>query len=159
MALVLSASSSVLRAASDDDNWDDRFAWSVLEGSQVRAVASSGSNVYFGGGFRSVGGSSATGAGISASNIARWNGRSWAALGGGVNGQVYAIAIRGNDVYVGGEFTSAGGVSAMNVARWDGTNWWALGGGTAIEFTPWPSKAAIFMWEAASPWRAAQPQN
>jgi hypothetical protein len=111
-------------------HWDDRFAWAVLDGSQVRAVASSGSNVYFGGHFNGVGGSSGVGAGVRATNIACWNGRSWSSLSGGVNGQVYAIATRGSDVYVGGEFTSAGGVSAMNVARWDGANWWAVGSGT-----------------------------
>ncbi len=114
-------------AAPDDENWDDRFAWAVMEGSQVRAVASSGSNVYFGGNFTTVGGTSAEGAGVSATNIACWNGRYWSAVGGGINGQVYAIAIRSNFVYVGGEFTMAGGVNATNIARWDGTNWSAIG--------------------------------
>jgi hypothetical protein len=102
----------------------------VLGGSQVRAMASSGTNVYFGGHFDFVGGASSTGGGVAATNIARWNGRSWSAVGGGVNGQVYAIAIKDNDVYVGGEFTEAGGVSARNVARWDGAAWWPVGSGT-----------------------------
>jgi len=130
IGLVLALSSSSVRAASDDDNWDDRFAWALIQGSQMRAVASSGSNVYFGGSFITVGGSTGVGSGVSATNIAVWNGRNWAPLGGGVNGQVYAIALRGNDVYVGGEFTQAGGVAAANVARWDGTNWWPVGSGT-----------------------------
>lgn len=128
LALLTSAFSTGLWA-DDDDHWDDRFAWSLVEGPQVRAVASSGSNVYFGGGFITVGGSTAVGVGVSATNIAVWNGRSWAAVGDGINGPVYALATRGNEVYVGGEFTSAGGVSATNVARWDGANWSALGGG------------------------------
>jgi hypothetical protein len=130
LGLVLVAGSPSGMAAAGDENWDDRFAWAVLEGSQVRAVAISGSNVYFGGQFNGVGGTSGVGAGVRATNIALWNGRSWAAVGGGVNGQVYAIATRGDDVYVGGEFTAAGGVSATNVARWDGANWWAVGSGT-----------------------------
>jgi len=128
--LVLLAFSLSARAATENDQWDDRLGWAVLEGSQVRAVASSGGDVYFGGHFSSVGGTSGVGSGVAASNIARWNGRSWSALGGGVNGQVYAIAVHGDDVYVGGEFTEAGGVSALNVARWDGANWSAVGGGT-----------------------------
>ena len=125
--LGLSPSSN---AATGDENWDDRFAWALIQGSQVRAVASGGSNVYFGGNFITVGGSTGAGSGVSATNIAVWNGRYWSALGGGVNGQVYAIVTRGNEVYVGGEFTEAGGVSARNVARWDGTAWSALGSGT-----------------------------
>lgn len=67
-------------------------------------------------------GISAVGVGIPANNIAVWNGRRWAALGNGFDGQVYAIAIHGTDVYVGGEFTQAGSVPALNVARWDGSN-------------------------------------
>jgi len=130
LGLLLLAGAPGLRAASPDDAWDDRFALAVLEGSQARAIAVQGTNVYFGGTFTTVGGSTAVGSGISASNIALWNGRSWSALGGGVNGPVYAIAINGNNVYVGGQFTEAGGVSAHNVARWDGTNWSAVGTGT-----------------------------
>lgn len=129
LALTWAAGLSQTRAAELDDSWDDRFAWALLEGPQVRAVASRGSDVYFGGHFTTVGGSSGVGSGVSATNIAMWNGRHWSALGGGVNGQVHAIAFQGNDVYVGGEFTEAGGVNATNIARWDGTNWWPVGGG------------------------------
>lgn len=128
MGLLVIAAAAVAGAA-ENDQWDDRFAWAVLEGSQVRAVASSGGDVYFGGHFSSVGGTSGVGSGIPASNIARWNGRIWSALGDGISGQVHAIAIDGSNVYVGGEFTSAGGVNALNVARWDGANWSAVGGG------------------------------
>ena len=47
----------------------------------------------------------------------------------GVNGEVYAIAVSGNDVYVGGYFSAAGGVKANNIAKWNGTSWSALGSG------------------------------
>lgn len=47
----------------------------------------------------------------------------------GIDGQVWAIAVMGNDVYVGGRFSRVGDVGASNIARWDGTNWWPLGQG------------------------------
>lgn len=128
-ALALLSPVFHLLAAAGDENWDDRLGWAVMEGSQVRAVASSGSNVYFGGNFTTVAGTSGVGAGTPATNIAVWNGRHWSAVSGGVNGPIYAITIRSNDVYVGGQFTSAGGVNATNIARWDGTNWSAVGTG------------------------------
>jgi hypothetical protein len=78
--LLLSASLSRSLAAQGDEHWGDRLAWAVMEGSRVRAVASSGSNVYFGGQFLTVGGTSAVAAGTPATNIAVWNGRSWAAV-------------------------------------------------------------------------------
>jgi trimeric autotransporter adhesin len=91
------------------------------------AVAANG-DVYVGGEFDSAGGNPA-------SNVARWNGSSWSALGSGVwssgsaTSKAYAIAISGSDVYVGGTFENAGADVANNVARWDGSAWHTLGGG------------------------------
>lgn len=68
--------------------------------------------------------------GVSASNIARWNGVSWAPLGSGVDGRVLTIATLPNgDLAVGGDFVTAGGVPANRVARWDGAVWSAIGVG------------------------------
>ncbi len=64
-----------------------------------------------------------------ATNVARWDGTNWSALGTGVNGVVWAIAVRGPEVFVGGSFTAAGGTPVNNIAKWDGTNWSALGAG------------------------------
>jgi hypothetical protein len=61
-----------------------------------------------------------------------WDGSSWSALGDGVDGTVYALALAGsgsNDLIVGGAFTSAGSVRASRIAKWDGSSWSALGGG------------------------------
>jgi hypothetical protein len=67
------------------------------------------------------------------SNVAVWNGSTWASLGAGsangVNNSVSALAFQNDDLYVGGNFTAAGGASAFNVAKWSSGSWSALGVG------------------------------
>jgi hypothetical protein len=82
-----------------------------------------GPALYAAGKFASIGG-------VTASNIAKWNGTTWSALGSGTNDVVYALAIyddgAGEKLYAGGTFTLAGGVSVHYIARWNGTAWSAL---------------------------------
>jgi hypothetical protein len=47
----------------------------------------------------------------------------------GVNGQVKAIAVIGNDLYIGGTFTSVHGIAANNIAFWNGNIWQPMGSG------------------------------
>ncbi|MEY2410612.1 MAG: trimeric autotransporter adhesin, partial [Verrucomicrobiota bacterium] len=114
--------------------WDGS-SWSPLgsgignvgQSSEVHALAVSGSDLYVGGYFTTAGGSAAT-------NIAKWNGGSWSALGSGMGGGLYwpivsALAVSGSDLYVGGRFTRAGGSAAKSIAKWDGSSWSALGSG------------------------------
>ena len=47
---------------------------------------------------------------------------------GALNGEVYAIAVSGTDVYVGGDFLNvAGSQKASYIAKWDGVTWSNLG--------------------------------
>ena len=85
----------------------------------------SGTNLYAGGDFTTAGG-------VTANNIAKWDGSAWSALGSGMScwrSYVYALAVSGTNLYAGGEFTTAGGVSANSIAKWDGSAWSALGSG------------------------------
>jgi hypothetical protein len=81
-----------------------------------------------------VGGTFDAIAGVTAHNIAKWDGQSWSPLGSGIGlpapgGGVYALAQSGDDLYVGGSFVEAGGTAALNIAKWDGERWSALGDG------------------------------
>ncbi|HOX56924.1 MAG TPA: immunoglobulin domain-containing protein [Candidatus Paceibacterota bacterium] len=109
-------------AVEGDNNWDGRFVAPPGVDGVIHALAVSGTSLFVGGDFSSVGG-------ISASNVARWNGTAWEALGDGVGGLVLALAVSGTNVYVGGVFTGAGGISATNIACWNGADWSALGSG------------------------------
>jgi len=88
----------------------------------VLALVVSGSDLYVGGSFTAAGG-------VAATNIAKWDGNQWSALGSGVNSTVVALAVSGSDLYVGGNFSTAGGVTANGIAKWDGSSWSALGSG------------------------------
>jgi hypothetical protein len=55
----------------------------------------------------------------------------------GVNGEVHAIAMDGNNVYVGGRCTMAGDKEVNNIARWDGSQWHAMGDGLFLDSGGW----------------------
>jgi hypothetical protein len=77
-----------------------------------------------------AGGIFTTAGGVRARRIARWNGSTWSALGSGINGNVYALAVDGSgNLVAGGSFTTAGGVRANGIARWNGSAWRKLGSG------------------------------
>jgi len=74
-----------------------------------------------------AGGQFTSASGVSANNIARWNGKCWKPLGSGTNGMVRALTVHNGNLIVGGYFTEAGGVSASHIAKWDGSTWEPLG--------------------------------
>lgn len=57
------------------------------------------------------------------------DGLTFQGVGGQIySGQVNAMHVWNNFLYVGGYFDYAGGTPASNVAIWDGANWWVIGG-------------------------------
>lgn len=89
-----------------------------LDGTVNVMVADTGAQtIYVGGSFNH------SNAGATCNNIAMWvsgfAGWTWVAVGGGVNGEVNALMMHNNKLYVGGNFTQAGSVSAKNVAVYD----------------------------------------
>ena len=103
--------------------WDGA-SWDVIGQTDERntlpvALTVHNNMLVAGGGFRSING-------VSAKNIARWNGQDWHALGEGITGadaSVICLEVFNGDLYAGGFFDYAGGAESRGVARWDGTNW------------------------------------
>jgi len=103
----------------------DGFVWSALGtgmgGSQVQvapgvvltaevkalAVAPDGT-VYAGGSFETVGG-------VSASNIAKWNGATWSPLGPGIRGIVEALAVAPDGTL----YAAASGWDPIGIVKWN----------------------------------------
>ncbi len=120
LSVLLSFLSSRVLA---DGYWDEHFGVPGANPGGVIAVTVVGEKLIVGGNFVSIGG-------IPATNLAQWDGRKWAQVGGGVQGgAVYALAVAGGSLFVGGSFNQVGELGASNIAQWDGTNWSALAGG------------------------------
>ncbi len=125
----------------DGSNWsalgNDGFGDGSIAGNYVSALAMSGGSLFVGGRYLYINNYGT--ALYNADSIGKWDGNNWSALGsdgsggGSLNGEVRAIAVSGNDVYVGGEFTDVNNNgtilnNADHIAKWDGANWSALGG-------------------------------
>ncbi len=96
----------------------------------VSVLAVSGNDLFVGGDFALAGG-------LPATNIARWNGSSWSAVGGSLPGvitlapppAVSALLMHEGWLYAGGSFLRTGGLEVNGLAQWDGTNWSEFGAG------------------------------
>ena len=105
-----------------DANWVSMGGFPGVDGVVSAIVADGSGNFYVGGQFTMAGI-------IFATNVAKWDGNAWSALGAGLNGFVSALAVSGKDLYVGGSFTVAGGRDAKSLAKWDGSVWSAVEAG------------------------------
>ncbi len=119
--------------------WNGR-EWSALETEVNGAVfaltvfddrSGGGPALYAGGNFTHVGDQLVNG-------LAKWDGRQWSPVGGGVTGlsaAVHALCVfddgNGEALYIGGHFTFAGGMRANHIAKWDGRQWSPLGEGVS----------------------------
>lgn len=117
--------------------WDGE-SWSTLgdgvsggTGGNVLAMEvfddGSGPALYVAGLFTSAGGQPI-------GKLARWDGQSWSAVGGGVSAGLLGVQELVADheagkLYITGTISSAGGMSVSNIAVWDGESWSGLGSG------------------------------
>src|ERR1043166_785493 len=111
----------------------------VSGGSQlVSSIAWDGAwDYYVGGNFTSVGG-------VSAPNIAVFDGFNWYSLGNGVNNTVNTLVLNNGALYAGGSFTTASGLSVNRIAKLGGTSWSALGSGITVRTTSSAVNALVF---------------
>jgi len=126
LAVVFSLNLSATAADFTDANWLSMGGIPGADGPVYAAAADGAGNLYIGGSFTIAGAAFANG-------VAKWDGSNWTALGPGINGVAYALAVSGSDVYVAGSFTMAGDSVATNIAKWNGSSWTALGSGLGDE--------------------------
>ena len=100
--------------------WNALGAGVTSSNGRVFDIFVDGSDVYVGGVFSQVGG-------ISANNIAKWDGSNWSALGSGLEGGVTAIAKAGGSIFAAGSLSSAPASALGQVLRWTGSQWVAVG--------------------------------
>jgi hypothetical protein len=99
--------------------WDGSTTEVITVDGSINALTVHDGMLYAGGRFSTIDG-------VAASNVARWNGLAWQALGAGVTGpnaaplggSVSQLSFSGDDLYVGGAFASAGGQIAHSLAIW-----------------------------------------
>jgi hypothetical protein len=94
-----------------------------FRGGRIHALAHQGSDLFAGGGFNAAGDTPLN-------HVARWDGKRWKGLGGGMDSSVFALAAAdGPGLFAGGAFSLAGGTPCARIAVWDGTGWSPLGTG------------------------------
>ncbi|GAA5891635.1 hypothetical protein JCM6882_006152 [Rhodosporidiobolus microsporus] len=118
-----SSASTLIGRTSDNDL---RNLGATDQGGSIAAICQlDDGSVFLGGNFTAVGG-------VSAANVAQYDpaGKTFAALGSGLDGEVRALACNGTTVYAGGDFSAPSGVDAAgpNVAAWESSSasWTAL---------------------------------
>lgn len=121
-----------LHADFTNDDWHAIPGINSGDQYEVRTVATdSAGNLYVAGNFTSVGG-------VPATDIARWDGSAWHAMGAqldSANG-IYSLACHGTEVYAGGEFEGC-------VAKWNGSTWTTLTGSNGVEIWDAPTAMAF----------------
>ena len=115
------------------NTWYDLYWWQPLGNgvagsvTNVHALAvDNDGNLYVGGLFENAGG-------VSAKNVAKWNGSTWSSLSAGLNLGPEALNYSGGNLYAGGIFdvpsTTLGVERCYCIAGWDGTTWSFPGNG------------------------------
>jgi hypothetical protein len=93
-----------------------RIGEQVHNQASVNVLAVYQGALYAGGSFKTAGGKPAT-------NIAKWNGSEWSALGEGADKPVLGLTVFKDQLFAAGLFAKAGGIAADGAAAWNGAAW------------------------------------
>ncbi len=104
-----------------DGNWIPMGGVTGANDTIFKSVTDDLGNLYVCGDFTAIGDTLAN-------QVAKWNGNEWQALGEGLSGNAYSLAMVGTNLFAGGWFLKEGQFP-FQVARWDGTSWHAAGAG------------------------------
>ena len=88
LALLFAISGQTAPVTFTDANWISMSVYPGINRSVLAAVVDGSGNLYIGGSFLVA-------PGTEANYIAKWNGSNWSALGSGMDGSVYALAVVG----------------------------------------------------------------
>ncbi|MCP4591283.1 MAG: hypothetical protein GY842_11085 [bacterium] len=112
----------LLHAQPCDPQWDNDVGNPGITSSSpvVYALTVHDDALYVGGDFSQAGG-------VSANNVAKWDGSSWSALSSGTSATVWALNVYGGNLIAAGAFGSAGGQHVGFIAEWNGSTWSPLG--------------------------------
>ncbi len=95
-------------------------------------------NLYVGGRFKHIGDSIQSMSQDGIRNLARWDGMKFDSIGAFPvslwSGEVWALQVYNNELYVGGSFLNAAGQNIACIARYDGSSWYPLGSGLTGTF-------------------------
>ena len=126
MALVVILT-LVLSQIGFGQNWNavpgtDNLRYGIFGGAECFAVYKD--VLYVGGGIRTVGD-------VSTGCMAKFNGKTWSAVGSGLSvGVVRCLAVYKGELYAGGTFKAKeGNFKTKHIARWDGKSWKSVGEG------------------------------
>jgi hypothetical protein len=89
-------------------------------------------NLYVGGEFTEAGG-------VSANYVAKWDGSTWSALGGGADDYVLTVEYANGNLYTGGSFKNLDGNFSWGIGYWDGSAWNAMDMGIAASWGDTPT--------------------
>jgi hypothetical protein len=122
-------------ALAGNADWVNIPGLAALNGQVSGAATDAAGNLYVGGTFTMAGTNVV-------SNIAKWDGTNWSALGSGLNGGVGPMAVSGTNLYVCGQYSTAGSVPVNYIAQWNGSSWSPLGLGVTSD-DPWVVALAV----------------
>ena len=121
--------------------WDPHSTYATYTVGSVEALAVSGSTIYAGGYFDTIGGQSRNG--IAALDATSGLATAWNPNPGGTYLSVDSFAVSGSTVYVGGQFTFIGGQTRNNIAALDASSGAATSWNPNARGTSYPGVSAL----------------